>query len=79
MPSNELQVSLASNRGTWMRTVLWLVGLALLFLVFAQLATGSDLFWNDSTFSSRPRFFPSLFSSSYLGREHRESMRGKPS
>jgi O-antigen ligase len=49
MPSNELQVSLVSNRGTWMRTVLWLVGLALLFLVFAQLATGSDLFWNDST------------------------------
>ena len=49
MPSNELQVSVASNRGTWIRTVLWLVGLALLFLVFAQLATGSDLLWNDST------------------------------
>jgi len=49
MPSADLQLSMASNRGTWIRAGLWVVGLAALFLVFAQLATGSDLLWNDST------------------------------
>jgi O-antigen ligase len=49
MPSTDLQVSMAPNRGAWVRTSLWIVGLAVLFLVFAQLATGSDLLWNDTT------------------------------
>jgi O-antigen ligase len=49
MPSNDLQVSMASNRGTWVRTGLWLVGIALLFVVFAQLFTGSAMLWNDPT------------------------------
>jgi O-antigen ligase len=49
MPSNELQVLVDPNRGTWIRTSLWLLGLAVLFLVFALLFAGSSILWDDST------------------------------
>ncbi|MGB8802817.1 MAG: O-antigen ligase family protein [Candidatus Acidiferrales bacterium] len=44
-----MRISVIPNRGTWIRTILWLVGLAVVFVVFAELFAGSSILWDDST------------------------------
>ncbi len=49
MATTNLPISTSTKTSSWLRTALWLAGMATVFIVFAQLATGSELLWNDST------------------------------